>query len=154
MASKKKPHVIIGTVDRGPGSGATTLGGRARCERPNARRNVNELDAEFVVSHGGYYLRVAAGGRTGEPVRASDICGHCRRGLAVDPSALPLLRTETREIPTPLDADEAQATADEIDELYATISRTEADLKQHTKSIKDEIVGYHEQQQRLNARIA
>lgn len=78
-----RPHVVKALLDRDPQTMALTIGVMAECDKPNARRRVNELTAEFVEDFGdGTYRRVAAGDRTGEVVHISNVCRNCVSGKA------------------------------------------------------------------------
>lgn len=73
-----RPHEIRGIFDRDPNTMALTIAVMAECDKPNAKRRVNELTAEFVEDFGqGTYRRVAAGDRTGETVHVSNVCRNC-----------------------------------------------------------------------------
>lgn len=74
----KKPHCVRAILDRDPVTRALTKDVVARCEKPNDRRLVDDVDAEFVEDLGdGLYVRVAAGDLTGEIVPIGDVCKRC-----------------------------------------------------------------------------
>jgi hypothetical protein len=72
--AKKRPHILRPVLRRDPETRSVSTGVMAECDRPNDRRAVDDLTAEFVEEFDGETFRRV---ETGEVVPISDVCRKC-----------------------------------------------------------------------------